>query len=66
MQITLNGERVKISANLNITNLLAKYELSENKVAIELNREIIPISDYHHTILQENDQVEIVEFVGGG
>ena len=66
MQITLNGEEINISDKMTIANLLTEFALSAQKVAVELNQEIIPIEDYKLTILKENDHIEIVEFVGGG
>jgi thiamine biosynthesis protein ThiS len=66
MQITLNGEKINISDKMTIANLLTEFALSAQKVAVELNQEIIPIEDYKLTILKENDYIEIVEFVGGG
>ncbi|MFZ8865103.1 MAG: sulfur carrier protein ThiS [Rickettsiales bacterium] len=66
MQITLNGEKINISDKMTIANLLTEFALSAQKVAVELNQEIIPIEDYKLTILKENDHIEIVEFVGGG
>lgn len=66
MQIILNGEKTEIKPNLTISDLIKKFELSEGKIAIELNREIIAIEEYENIKLQINDQIEIVEFVGGG
>ncbi len=66
MQITLNGEKINISDKMTIANLLTEFALSAQKVAVELNQEIIPIEDYKLTILKEKDYIEIVEFVGGG
>jgi len=66
MQITLNGEAINIEENYKIADLLAKFELSPQKVAIELNREIVPVDKFNNTELKNGDQIEIVEFVGGG
>lgn len=66
MQIVLNGEEVKVKANITVLDLVNQYELSPQKVAIELNLTIIDRDKYQDINLFEGDKVEIVEFVGGG
>ena len=66
MQITLNGEAINIKDNSKIGDILNEYALSPQKVAIELNLEIIPVDQFDTTTLNDGDKIEIVEFVGGG
>ncbi len=66
MNITLNGENRTVSAALYISGLLAELELEPRKIAVEHNLEIVPKSAYGTTAIKENDQIEIVQFVGGG
>ena len=40
--------------------------LSKNKIAVEINGEIIPKKDYETVQIKENDVIEVVSFVGGG
>jgi len=65
-KIQLNGKKVKIHKHLNIKELVKKYKLNEKKIAIELNGEILPKSQYAKKELRDNDRVEIVHFIGGG
>ena len=65
-KIQLNGKKVKIHKHLNIKELVKKYKLNEKKIAIELNGEILPKSQYANKELRDNDRVEIVHFIGGG
>ena len=66
MNIVLNGEEINIADNLNVMELIELYELSASKVAVERNLEIVLKSAYETTMLNENDKVEIVHFIGGG
>jgi len=65
-KIQLNGKKVLIKSNYSILDLLKKYKLENKKVAIEHNGSIIPKSSYRKKYLKNNDQVEIVHFIGGG
>jgi len=66
IQIILNGKPHNIKEKTNIISLLETLSLSEKKVAIEINEEIIPRNNYDKKILLEKDRVEIVHFIGGG
>ncbi len=66
MQITLNGKITNIDKNLKISHLLKKYNIEQNMVAIEINLEILPVSQYEEREIKEGDKIELVEFVGGG
>lgn len=65
-KIQLNGKKVKIQRNLSIKDLIKKYKLKENKIAIELNGTILPKDHYKNKKVRNNDKVEIVQFIGGG
>lgn len=49
-----------------ISEILVELGYSDKRVAIELNMEIVPKSEYGGTVLKDGDSVEIVRFVGGG
>ena len=65
-KIQLNGKKVKIQRNLSIKDLIKKYKLKENKIAIELNGTILPKDHYKDKKVKNNDKIEIVQFIGGG
>lgn len=64
--IKLNGEPLEIKAQINLFELLEHLEIEPRNVAIEKNLEIVPRSQWQSCLLQENDRIEIVQFVGGG
>jgi sulfur carrier protein len=65
-KIQLNGKKVVIKSNCSLFDLLKKYKLTNKKVAIEHNGVIIPKVNYKNKKLKNNDQIEIVYFIGGG
>jgi sulfur carrier protein len=65
MQITVNGDARDIPEGETVRALITRYNLTVDKVAIELNRRLLR-SEKYDTALQSGDQVEIVTFVGGG
>ena len=65
-KIQLNGEPYEINGNVNLNDLLNKLNIQKNKVAVEVNREIVEKKKYNKFILKKNDSVEIVKFIGGG
>jgi sulfur carrier protein len=65
-KIQLNGAPYEINNGTNLNELLNKLKIQKNKVAIEVNGEIIEKKKYLNLILYKNDKVEIVHFIGGG
>ena len=65
-KIQLNGDTFEIIDGTNLNQLLNKLKIEKNKVAIEVNGEIIEKKKYPNLILNKNDKVEIVHFIGGG
>ena len=65
-KIQLNGDPYEINDGTNLNELLNKLKIQKNKVAIEVNGEIVEKSKYPNLILNKGDQVEIVKFIGGG
>lgn len=66
MQITINGEKKTIDNNTTLAALLNELNIDAQRVAVELNRNIIDKADYSKMILKDNDSLEIVSFIGGG
>ncbi|MFZ5627617.1 MAG: sulfur carrier protein ThiS [Spirochaetota bacterium] len=67
--MTVNGEkfdRAALEPEFDVQSLLRHLALSGKRVAIELNGELLSQSQYAGQRLSENDQVEIIHYVGGG
>lgn len=62
----MNGEEKRLDGPLTVAGLLAALELEPKKIAVERNLEIVPKSQFGATALMDGDQIEIVQFVGGG
>ena len=65
-KIQLNGKKISINTNFSVRDLIKKYKLKEQKIAIELNGMILPKENYRKKKLKNNDKIEIVQFIGGG
>lgn len=65
VQITVNGEDRSVSS-ATVSELLGTLTIDPRRVAVELNRNILPKGEYGSTLLQDGDRIEIVHFVGGG
>ena len=65
-KIQLNGDPYEINGQTNLNELLNKLKIQKNKVAIEVNGEIVQKDKYQNLILRKDDKVEIVHFIGGG
>ena len=66
IKIKLNGKNYSLSSNLSVNDLTIKLKIPINKVAIELNREIVNKKRISKIILKSEDKIEIVNFIGGG
>jgi thiamine biosynthesis protein ThiS len=65
MNLTINGETQSSSAET-LGALVELLGMKPDRVAIELNREIVPRDQWQKTMLHDGDRLEIVHFVGGG
>ncbi len=66
MHIQLNGERYELPDGQSVADLLQRLELTGRRLAVELNRDIVPRSQHATTVLAEGDQIEVVHAIGGG
>jgi sulfur carrier protein len=66
MQIIVNGEQIDVADSCNVTGLLERLQISLERVAVEVNLEIVPKAQYSDHLLSADDKIEIVQFVGGG
>jgi sulfur carrier protein len=64
--LTINGESRSIPVVSNLLGLIRHLEIGEERIAVELNRNIIRRKDWPETPVHDGDRVEIVQFVGGG
>ena len=66
VRIRVNGTERSFPDGTSVHDLLAILEVSTPRVAVERNREILPKASYGSTPLEDGDELEVVEFVGGG
>jgi sulfur carrier protein len=66
MRVTLNGEARELGDGLTVDDLVRELRLNQRRIAVEVNRAILPRDAYGLRPLQEGDVVEIVHFIGGG
>ena len=66
MKIRLNGEDCEFAPPLTVLTLLQQAGYGERRVAVEVNRGIVPRSAHGSHALAEGDQVEIIQAIGGG
>lgn len=66
MQIVINGELKLVSEKLTAQQLLQELGITEQKLALEINEEIIPRSSLCEHVIQPGDTVEIIHAIGGG
>lgn len=65
MTVTVNGDARELPDGETVRALVLRYNLTPEKVAIELNRRLLRGQSYD-TSLKDGDEIEIVTFVGGG
>ena len=65
MKIVINGQEQSF-APITLAQLVEQLGMKQDRVAVELNRNIVPRADWAETNLAEGDHLEIVHFVGGG
>ena len=66
MKIVLNGENTEVSEGASIQALVEQLALTGRRIAVEVNEEIVPRSEYEAHQLAPGDQVEVVHAIGGG
>lgn len=63
--VKINGSELDV-AGKTVSEYLATTSYDPKRIAVELNEEIVPKSQYEQTVLKDGDTVEVVSFVGGG
>lgn len=66
MMIYINGNGREIAENSRVADVVAELGLTDKKIAIELNEDILPFQNFATQILNANDKLEIVHAIGGG
>ncbi|MDQ2694330.1 MAG: sulfur carrier protein ThiS [Pseudomonadota bacterium] len=66
MNIIVNGEPMQVAEDINAAELLDLLGLANKRLALEINRQIVPRSAYARQRLHDNDRIEIVHAIGGG
>jgi len=66
MQLSINGEEKEFVEGIALGKLLEQLGMEADRVAVELNREIVARASWPQTVLKNGDRLEIVHFVGGG
>ncbi|HEV2801507.1 MAG TPA: sulfur carrier protein ThiS [Pyrinomonadaceae bacterium] len=66
MRVQVNGEIRELPDELTLDALVRQLALAPERLAIELNREVVRRARWAETVMRDGDQVEIVHFVGGG
>jgi len=66
LRITLNGEPYDLAGPLSVTALLGQLQIDPRRVAVEHNRIVLKRAAFAETVVGEGDEIEIVNFDGGG
>jgi thiamine biosynthesis protein ThiS len=66
MKVQINGESRDFQDSLPLSALIEQLGMKADRVAVELNRNIVPRTQWGDTKVSEGDRLEIVQFVGGG
>jgi thiamine biosynthesis protein ThiS len=64
--MVVNGSPLELAEDATVLELLRALSVSPDRVAVEVNREIVPREDYGCRRLAEGDRIELITFVGGG
>jgi thiamine biosynthesis protein ThiS len=66
MRLFINGDEKSFADSLSLAQLIEQLGMKGDRVAVELNREIVSRAQWSETPLKDGDRLEIVHFVGGG
>jgi len=66
LHITLNGDAHEVAGPLTVSELLAQLQIDARRVAVEHNLVVLKRDTFATTVVREGDEIEVVNFVGGG
>ena len=64
--IYINGQKKLVNSDKNLEQILKSMKITNKFFAIEVNKIVIPKSNYQNRIICENDVIEVLELIGGG
>ena len=64
--ITVNGKQIQLTSEMSVADYLEQNNYQINRIAVEMNEEILPKYSYSETMLKDGDRLEVVPCVGGG
>jgi thiamine biosynthesis protein ThiS len=66
VRVTVNGEPRDLPESITVAELVGQLGLNQRRIAVEVNRDILPRERYAAHLLSDGDAIEIVHFIGGG
>lgn len=66
MKVFINGEEKSFEKSCNLLELLQRFSMPLERVAIEVNKIVVRKKDWDSILIGEDDRIEVVHFVGGG
>jgi sulfur carrier protein len=66
MKVLVNGQQWEFSGEMNILQLLHELGMIVDRVAVEVNQQILDKKEFNTHFLKNNDRIEVISFVGGG
>ena len=66
MKIFINGETKEIAGETNLSDLLEQFSLPSERIAVELNKQVVRKKDWETIKISDADRIEVIHFVGGG
>jgi thiamine biosynthesis protein ThiS len=66
MKLEINGEIRSVPSSATVRELIENLGIRPDRIAVEVNRNIIRRQEWGRTVIREQDKIEIVQFVGGG
>jgi sulfur carrier protein len=64
--IVVNGDRTEVEEGLTVADLLEHYRVTPQRVVVEHNRRVLRGDELSSVLVSEGDELELVQFVGGG
>ena len=66
MRIVVNGENREFDIPVTVAELLRRYDLAPQRVAVEINEQLVRRARFDDVKIADGDRIEIVTLVGGG